>query len=530
VITLRALAAFGVLISLASWDAVAQPRNSARRFTLSGTLVDGVGGQPMAGAQVSLTAENGKDVADPTVSDSQGRFAFGNLPAGEYALAAEGASFGMVRYGEAPDPGWVSTIRIGGESGDKSVVFRVAARGSIEGVVRDEFGDPMVHASVTAVRPLWRNGKRTMVNVDSKGADDRGRYRFGSLMPGTYVVCITGGQNTPAPVPGPVDFAARVDNRYYARTCSQSLQIAPGQHAQLDLSPIAASTVTIRGHVRGVPAQTGFGVNLTPEQPGSLQSLNAFIDASQSAFTIRGVSAGHYLLHAQIYGNLNNIKQLSADIPVDVGGSDVDGLEVALDSGATVDMITEGDSTSTNATLRNADSSMSLHGASRDKDGVFHFNSLSPGRYWVDLPSPEGACLQSLKQGDKDVTGKPFVVEAGATVHLAATFSKTCGSFRARAIRDGVPVPGAKMVVLVSGTAQEPGTIKEDFANDEGEFLFSGLAPGHYSVWSWAVSGKGAMEGPESLGAVAQQATAVDVTAGEPAHVDVPLLAGGSGQ
>src|SRR5580698_2819905 len=147
------------MISVGCWGLPAQPRAGARRFTLSGTVVDGASDRPLSGVQLTLNTEGWKPVGDPTVSDSQGRFAFSGLAAAEYILSAEGSSFGTISYGEAPDPGWVSTIRLGGESGDKSVVFRIVPRASIEGVVHDEFGDPMVRANIALVRSVWRDGR-----------------------------------------------------------------------------------------------------------------------------------------------------------------------------------------------------------------------------------------------------------------------------------------------------------------------------------------------------------------------------------
>ena len=85
-------------------------------------------------------------------------------------------------------------------------------------------------------------------------------------------------------------------------------------------------------------------------------------------------------------------------------------------------------------------------------------------------------------------------------------------------------MPRAQLVLLRSGTPQDPGEITQDFTNDEGENEISGVSPGRYLLWAWAVEGSGAMPGPASLAAVGQQATVVEVKAGEPVHVDVPLL------
>ena len=507
---------------------------AAQRFTLSGTVVDGVSNGPLAGMEVSLQTDTWKAAGDPVISDAQGRFAFGGLVAGEYILSAEGNGFGTVHYGEAPDPGWVSTVKVGA---DKSVVFRIFPRGGIEGVVRDEFGDPMMGASVSIVRPLWRAGRTTMANVGQKPTDDRGRYRFGNLAPGNYMVCAGGGQNTTAPLPGPVDFATRVENRYYIRTCNRAFQLAPGQHAQVDLSPLTGLTATVRGRVRNVPQHMGFSVQMTPEDGVFYQNLGSTVDPTQGTFAIRGVPPGHYRLRANLgYMADGVLQQLAAEIPVDVGGSDVDGLDLTLDSGPTVDVTLHGltesqiDPTTTGVSLQNADPTLGRGGTGLDKDGTFHFSQLSPGRYWLSVRAPE-SCVESLKLGEREVPGGAFDVAAGASMHLDATVSKHCGSIQMRAVRDGEAVPDAKVVLLLNGTAKDPGELKEDFANDEGEYSFSGLTPGQYLVWAWAVQGKGAMTGPASLAAVEQQATVIEVKAGDPVHVDVPLLADeGKGQ
>jgi protocatechuate 3,4-dioxygenase beta subunit len=532
----QTLAVIGVLASLGCWRLAAQERlgNGVRRFTLSGTVVDGASSQPLAGVEVSLQTQKWKAAGNPATTDAQGRFAFAGLAAGEYILTAEG-SFGTVLYGEAPDPGGVSTVRVGGESGDKAVVFRILARGGIEGTVRDEFSDPMMRATVQISRPQWRDGRATLASVGEKSTDDRGRYRFGNLAPGTYIVCAGGGQNASAPLSGTVDFATRTDNRAYAHTCSRAFQISPGQHAQVDLSPTTTTTATVRGKVRNLPPSTGFSVNLGVDEGGDsfVLPFNAFVDVTQGTFTIRGVPPGHYHLLTNVYTNTPPASgPLSAEFPLEVGGSDIDGLDVAVDSQGSVDVTFLGDSSGTGASLRSVTSTTRAErGAVRNKDGSFHFAGVSPGRYWLDARTSEDVCVQSVKLGDRDIRGAPFELAAGAALHFEVALSNRCGGIRIRATRDDAAVPGAKVVLLLSGTPKEPGNMMQDFANDEGEVTFSGLAPGRYLLWAWAVQGTGAITGPASLAAVEAQATAVDVTAGNPVRADVPLLADeGKGQ
>jgi hypothetical protein len=524
-------AVIGIIVSLGCGHLSAQGRAGARRFTLSGTVVDG-GNQPMAGVEVSLNARGRELTVDPAISDAQGNFVFGGLAPGDYTLSAEGA-FGTVRYGEMPEPYRVSSISVGGENGDKSVVFRIVPRGTIEGVIRDEFGDPMVRVSVSTARPVWRDGRTTMAQFGQKFTDDRGRYRFGNLAPGSYVVCVAGGQNTSAPLPGPVDYATRVDNRSYSRTCNRAFPLSPGQHTQVDLTPLASPTAIVRGHVRNLPPQTGFSVTLISEDEGA--SPNAFVDATQGTFTIRGVLPGRYRLRAQSYSTAGVQKSLAAEFPLDVGGSDIEGLDVALDSQATVDVVFHGVSEDrmkdASVMLRTAGTNGTFRGYAQSKDGAFQFQAVPLGSYRLSLQTAQGSCVESVKLGDREMRGGAFDVAAGAALHFDVAVSQNCGSVHLRAVRDSAAAPRAKVVLLRSGTAKDPVQVSEDYTNDEGEFTFSDLTPGRYLVWAWAVEGPGAIAGPSSLAAVEQQATVVDVTPGDPAKVDVPLLAAeGNGQ
>jgi hypothetical protein len=498
-------------------------------------VVDG-SNQPIAGAQVSLQGSGRGTAIDPAITDAQGRFAFRGLAAGEYSLSAEGSGFSTVPYAETPDPVRGSQIRLGGDSGDKSVVFRIVPRGVIEGVVRDEYGDPMMRVNVFLLRPIWHDGRTTVTSWGQKSTDDRGRYRLGNLAPGTYIVCTGGGQNAAAPLTGPVDYAARVENRYYVRTCSRAFPLSPGQRAQIDLTPAAGTAATVRGHVRNLLPQTGFSVFLMPQDDGQQGSgSTAFVDATQGTFTARGVQPGHYLLRVQGYGN-TPIPPPAADLSLDVGGSDIDGLEVELGAEASVGVMLHGLSEDqlkdVRATMRGVGTiGKTLGGAAMPKAGEFQIGSVSPGSYRLILRTPAESCVESVKLADSEMRGAVFSVAAGAALHFDVAVSQSCGAIQVRAVRDGEAVPSAKVVLLASGTASDPGELREGIADDEGGFLFSGLNPGRYLLWGWALDGKGAMIGPSSLATVEQQATVVEVTAGDPVKVDVPLLAAeGSGQ
>ncbi|MEI9976561.1 MAG: carboxypeptidase-like regulatory domain-containing protein [Ignavibacteriota bacterium] len=467
----KAFAAIAFVLSL-SGPLGAQGRGAARRYTLSGTVVDGAG-KPMPGVELNLISP-WKNVGDPVTSGAEGQFAFRGVEAGEYLLSADVFGIGFVRYGESNNSGALSAIRLGGEHGDKSVVFRILQRGSIEGVIRDEFGDPMQRINVTAARPVWRGG-HIVTGVSSQSTtDDRGRYRLGNLPPGDYIVCADMRASYPAPVAGPLDYGARVENRSYVRTCNRALQLASGQRAQVDLVPTVGILATVRGHVRNLPPLTGFGVNLVGDEQFRNQ-VGGSVDISQSTFTIRGVAPGRYRLRAQTFANTPN--SLVAEMILDVGGSDIDGLELDLAAEAAVQLtfagVPQGHSNEVGATVQAVGNNQIQVGYTQNKDGGIQVRGLPPGAYRLIVSSPADTCVESVRQGERNVRGLPFELEAGSTLHLDVVLSQNCGAIHARAVRDDAAVPGARFVLLRSGTPKEPVELTEDVADDEGELVFS---------------------------------------------------------
>lgn len=509
------------LTVLACGQLSAQGRAAAKRFTLSGTVVNEKG-QPLAGAELSVDSPSLKETGDPATSDGQGRFAFGGLPGGDYILSAKVQGYGTIYYGESPDP---VSIRLGGDRGDKSVVFRITPPSAVEGSIRDEFNDPLQGLSVSLQRSTWVSGKLRTVRMRQRPTDDRGHYRFGNLAPGTYQICMAG-RETPAAVAGPVDYANRTDIRYLTHTCSRSVQLTPGQRAQVDLTPITMPAATVRGHVSNLPPQTGFSADLAADDDGLNENRSAFVDVTQGTFTFRGVTPGRYVLHVQTHSQ-DPQKSNSTEMPLDVGG-EIEGLEVQLGAPVVVDVafhgVPEEEAKQVIALLRSADRSGTLRGVEATRDGMRGFAPIPAGRYWWDVRTPRTSCVESVKLGDREIRGATFDASAGAKLHFDVTISQSCGAVTARAVRDGAAVPGAKVVLLPSGSVEDPREVRESVTDDEGAITLTGLTPGRYLLWSWATVGPGAMAGPSSLAAVQSQATTVDVKAGDPASVDVPLL------
>ena len=178
--------------------------NATGTAAISGVVLDGVSGQPLSGAVVTLArAEATVGWSNARmVTDARGRFVFTDLPAGkDYFLGARRFGYAYTRYGWASPNGsltvrdiarvavadgqWVDTIQI--------PLWRL---GSIAGRVTDEQGEPVVGVAVRAFSTRSVAGESQLVAGAIATTDDRGVYRIAGLDPGRYLVAVLSVQST----------------------------------------------------------------------------------------------------------------------------------------------------------------------------------------------------------------------------------------------------------------------------------------------------------------------------------------------
>jgi hypothetical protein len=161
---------------------------------ISGVVIDGSTGQPIAGAMV-LIGSGGRGIpVDPSrlATDAQGRYVFTRLPAGTYSLSASRHGYVNARYGQA-DPSSPSALRpIQIADGQwfpdaRVVMWRTAA---ISGTVTDETGEPLVGVLVRVLARITIAGRPQLAGGATARTDDLGRYRVAGLAAGPYVVFV----------------------------------------------------------------------------------------------------------------------------------------------------------------------------------------------------------------------------------------------------------------------------------------------------------------------------------------------------
>ena len=503
-----------------------------RSYSFTGHLVFS-DGSPVAGAEIEVATVAYKEVTDPVLTDGQGRFAFAGLPAGLYVLSARRNDLGTFRLGETPDSQHVDAVNLNEKVPQPDMVFRIERYATIVGVVRDPAGNPAPNMQVTAARRSWANGKAAMRTSGSATTDDLGRFRIPWVARGRYRVCVTSPQGS-VPVP-PVGYATFGQSlrEAYSGACmpdarsKELLDIAQGQDVELDVALSPQTLVTVSGKVANAPDVQGFMLQLQPSEPSSgPRTFYGLAARDTHAFQIANVPPGRYWLTAQTFLTGNGVETpLAARVPVTVGDSPVGDVELTLAPSPAIDVVVHapGDAGEVTVGLRDADDPLGVPtNAQRQADGALRIALQHGGRYWLAVRTP--LCPSAARLGKAEALYHPLEIAPGMKETLDVTITHACGDIRAMAVDGaGKPVPKARMLILMSGTPDDPGDYDLEPAGEDGAVSYIGMTPGKYPIWAWsdADDWNGAIDDLASLKA---RQTVVEVGPGQKADARVPLL------
>jgi hypothetical protein len=520
----RFVQALLLLVPLAA--AFGQPRS----YSLAGRLVfeDGL---PVSNAEIEISTNDWREAAEPALTDAQGRFAFAGLPEGLFILSARRNDLGSFLRGQTPDWLRADAVVLNAKFPHQDIVFRIERYGTIMGVVRDPAGNPALNVQVSAARRSWANGKAAMRPTGNAMTDDRGRYRIPSVARGRYRICAAPSQAIPAP---PVGYAAfgQSSREVYAETCLPDagskglLEMTPGKNMELDMLLGRQTASAVSGKILNAPDGQGASVELQLMEE-SVGSRTFFGQAAREtrAFQIANVPPGRYWVTAQASRNDNGVQtQLAARVPVTVGESPVGDLELTLEPGPAIDVVIRAPSDAGVVTvgLRDADDPLgAATNAQRQADGSLRIALQHSGRYWLVVRTP--LCPSAARLGKAEALFHALAIAPGTKETLDVSITHDCGDVRAMAIdQAGKPVPKARLLILLSGTPDDPGDYDLEPAGEDGTVSYTGLTPGKYSLWAWsdADDWNGAVE---DLAALKARQAVVEVGAGEKADARVPL-------
>ena len=131
------------------------------------------------------------------IADDDGRYFFVGLPEGRFSLTIAKPGYIAGSYGQRRPGGSIQYVTLADGQRRADVDIRVWRTASVEGVVTDERGEPVVGILIWPMKRVDMAGRASFASQARFGrTDDRGAYRVSGLQPGTYLIGMAGSHTT----------------------------------------------------------------------------------------------------------------------------------------------------------------------------------------------------------------------------------------------------------------------------------------------------------------------------------------------
>lgn len=541
----RSLCVLLVAVFAAAQDA--EMTRSAARASVQGIVTKDPGSEPVKKVLVELIAENQTEGGNYTATTgADGVFRIESVLPGRYRLFAERTGFLDVDKHHGRSEGRVLTLRAGQEV--KDVQVRLQAAAVLHGRVTDEDGDAMAGAEVSALRQTFVSGHRHWEQVGSERTNDLGEYRIANLPAGNVYVSVSpppdfksliesGGATGDARGKGATESAptSAYQTSYYPGTSDRSqatpIQLHAGDEFPVNFSLTPSPSVSVRGQVVNLPARSSATIML---QSRDFRLVTSGTEMHKDgSFVIRDVSPGSYTLLASVDGAA---VPMMARQRLDVGSSNVDGLRLVPQPGATVHGRLRLESNGTRfdpeqiylvlESVEGDDDEVSVAGerfsnlAHVTADGEFVWKDVPPGNYYVQFAGNNGMnqdwFIKAVQSGGRDVNESGISVNGGTL--LLDLLASANGSAVDGVVCDSQGQPVANAVVVAAPEIRMRGRTdryRQTVSDQTGHFSLRGMRAGSYKLFAWeSVEGQ-AYYDPEFLKSYEGQGSALRVSEGE---------------
>lgn len=469
-------------------------------------------GQPLRRAQALLRPMEAGIGALVQTTDETGKFSFPKVTPGRYSITIQRDGYlplfaGHVGPYKMPP---IFYVRPGDEI--RNFTFTMMPWGVLGGRIKFDDAEPAVNVVVQLYREQFDRGRHGFVAAATTRTNDRGEYRVHGLDPGLYYVAAL--YQAP-PLPPNAEEQRRTDvlgkplaDFSYAVTFFPEAQkmadavavrvAAGGEVGGIDIFLTLVHTVRIRGRVTsavsGQPVP-GPSITLRWNDVDNTGSVSAPVDVSfdrNQSFQIKGVTPGPYLI---VTTGADDGKSLSGRTPIQVGEDDIDSLEIVVGPeqkwGGSIHV--EGDEVTKLPGLavqfQPRRSTAYVSRATVDPNLGFAIPFLPQETYDLQiLNAPEDMYLKAVMIGSNDrlVTGleaEPGDTPPAMEVILSNRGGKLIG--KAVATDSSMVATGASVMLIPDPPYGRSQAYKSTYADEYGNFLVKGIAPGSYVVVAW---------------------------------------------
>lgn len=499
-------------------------------YSISGTVVNSATGE---GVPRAMVRTNGS-VQRNAFSDSEGRFQFDGLPAGQVTVTAQKPGFFTDQDVNGPASNW---ILIGTNSG--GITVRLVPQSAIFGRVTDSIGQPIEHMPLRLTARTIHEGRKRWEPRGMTETDEDGHYRFAGLMPGTYYLAA-------GPREGELQLLAAGEKQkigfphtYYPGVpdlaSAAPIQLASGAQGEADFSLAAVPVYQVTGTVSGHTPEQGVGFQvLTPS--GDEVSMPTNFNMETGGFTLEDVPAGSYLLRAL---SQMSLQPMRAETRIAVA-SNLDGIRMTLSPAVSIPIVVRMDAHASSGGSSPAGYSrrppVSVHLIPQDLSAAELFSTAEPngsgillqnidfGAYTVDVKAQPPWYVQSATYGQSNVLYDDISIAPGQGYSMDIVL-RDDGASISGTLKSSGGTPQHATIVILPQPATKLGARTLQGITDT--FSLSGLAPGEYLVFAFDHVEGMEYSNPDVMDAYASQAAHVTLTASQQAQVQVELIHAG---
>jgi hypothetical protein len=520
--TRSAVAAILLLGGLLSLRSLAQENDSAdqqlpgQTYTVAGTVVNAVTGDPIRRALVQVSNLPGNPLS--TLTDSEGRFQFTHIPGTEVILSPRKPGF----FNEQelhPEAGRPPTfLRVDGNS--TSIVLKLYPEGTISGRVATTKGEPLEDTPVRVYQRSLVDGRKRWLERNQAMTEEDGQFHIANLLAGQYLL-------TAGPTFGVRGVRVRgsqtirreqINLLFYPGVPdlegATPVSVTTGQQVEADFALKPEPVFKMSGVIIGLSPGTAATPQVTTRSGEPLVAPVTF-DPQTAKFTAE-VPAGSYMLTVRAPDSAGNLQ--GADLPITVN-SDVENVTIALGLPLQIPVHVQSRSTASTGSesterapvvlesftspptirsggsihvfrppivqVRIISSETGMHPAefqadANANDGSFAIRNLVPGKYSVELQPNPPWYVQAASSGTTDLLREDLVVSPGRHPDPIEVTLRDDGAILSGTVRaDGQPAGGSVLLIPEQGN---PSLIRVNQAAPGGDFLFDRVPPGDYKV------------------------------------------------
>jgi Carboxypeptidase regulatory-like domain len=453
------------------------------KYSVSGTVVDSVTGEPVRRALVTVGEF-------AVLTDSGGAFQLDGLPPGEFGVTARKPGF-FSEQDLTPSPLPPLIIKTGPNSAPVSL--KLVPAGGILGRVVNGEGQGLEDLPVRVYQFRLMDGRKRWDQSRTTMTDEQGAFRIGSLQPGTYYLSAGPGYHR-GWVRAPESTPARGYSELFYQAghdlaSANPLAVAPGQKVQADLLLKLENFYEVSGVVTGYEPSMGIGLSLTTET-GSPLPLPIRIDRRAGEFHAR-VPRGTYKLRAMAQDS-------SATMHLTVH-SDITGLQLALQPARIIPVITQApplrrengrnmpqpwEMPAANVQLIPQSPSLQpseyfIRPLGDQAHRLFGFQGVEPGTYFVQVTAVRAGYVQSVRCGDVDLLQEDLHVTSAPPEPIEVVIGDGPARLTGTVAGMQTKTPAGVLAVPDHGSIHR---LQITYTAPDGTFQIPNLAPGEYSV------------------------------------------------